>query len=69
MTSRSASTPPTTTVDAVIADAARPLDLEPPTAKIQGSAPLLIVLGDQDRSVPIQDGLRVVDQVRVIGEV
>jgi dienelactone hydrolase len=54
-------------VDAVIADAAKPLDVEPATAKIQGSAPLLIVLGDQDRSVPIQDGLRLVDQVRVPG--
>ena len=54
-------------VDAVITDAANPLDVKPPTAKIRGSAPLLIVLGDQDRSVPIQDGLRLVDQVRVPG--
>jgi dienelactone hydrolase len=54
-------------VDVVIADAAKPLDVQPPTAKIQGAAPLLIVLGDQDRSVPIQDGLRLVDQVRAPG--
>jgi dienelactone hydrolase len=54
-------------VDAVVADAANPLDVQPPTAKVRGSAPLLIVLGDQDRSVPIQNGLRLTDQVRVPG--
>jgi dienelactone hydrolase len=54
-------------VDAVVADAANPLDIQPPTAKILGSAPLLVVLGDEDRSVPIQEGLRLTDQVRVPG--
>ncbi|HEY3701912.1 MAG TPA: hypothetical protein VGL32_06625 [Acidimicrobiales bacterium] len=54
-------------VDAVVADAANPLDVQPPSAKIRGSAPLLIALGDQDRTVPIQDGLRLTDQVRVPG--
>jgi len=54
-------------VGAVVADAANPLDVQPPAAKVRGSAPLLIVLGDQDRSVPFQDGLRLVDQVRVPG--
>ena len=54
-------------VRAVVADAANPLDVQPPTAKIRGSAALLIVLGDQDRSVPIQNGLRLTDQVRVPG--
>jgi pimeloyl-ACP methyl ester carboxylesterase len=54
-------------VDAVVADAANPLDVQPPTARIRGSAPLLIVLGDQDRSVLFQDGLRLVDQVRAPG--
>jgi dienelactone hydrolase len=54
-------------VDVVIADAANPLNVQPPSAKIRGSAPLLIILGDQDRSVPIQDGLRLLDQVRVPG--
>ncbi len=41
-------------VDAVVADAANPLDVQPPTAKIRGSAPLLIVLGDRDGSVPFE---------------
>ena len=54
-------------VDAVVADAANPLDVQPPTAKIRGSAPLLIVLGDRDGSVPFETGLRLVDQVRVPG--
>lgn len=54
-------------VGAVVADAANPLDVQPPTAKVRGSAPLLLVLGDQDRTVPIQDGLRLTDQLRVAG--
>jgi dienelactone hydrolase len=54
-------------VEAVVADAANPLDIQPPSAKLRGPAPLLVVLGDQDRSVPIQDGLRLVDEVRVPG--
>ena len=54
-------------VDAVVADAANPLDVQPPTAKVRGSAPLLVVLGDQDPGVPFQDGLRLVDQVRAPG--
>ncbi|HEY1636435.1 MAG TPA: hypothetical protein VGF64_16875 [Acidimicrobiales bacterium] len=54
-------------VDVVVADAANPLDVQPPTAKLRGSAPLLVVLGDEDRSVPIQDGLHLVDELRVPG--
>ncbi|HEX4539081.1 MAG TPA: hypothetical protein VH112_02465 [Acidimicrobiales bacterium] len=54
-------------VGAVVADAPNPLDVQPPTAKVRGSAPLLIALGDQDRIVPIQNGLRLTDQVRVPG--
>ncbi len=54
-------------VGAVVADAANPLDVQPPTAKIRGPAPLLIILGDKDRSVPIQNGLRLTDQLRVPG--
>jgi dienelactone hydrolase len=54
-------------VGAVVADAANPLDVQPPAAQIRGSAPLLLVLGDKDRSVPIQSGLRLTDQLRVPG--
>jgi fermentation-respiration switch protein FrsA (DUF1100 family) len=43
------------------------LDVQPANAKIQGSAPLLIVLGDHDQYVPLQEGLQLVDQVRVPG--
>jgi dienelactone hydrolase len=54
-------------IDAVVADAANPLDVQPANAKIQGPAPLLIVLGDHDQSVPLQEGLQLVNQVRVPG--
>jgi dienelactone hydrolase len=54
-------------VKAVVSDAANPLSLQPPSAQIQSSVPLLVVLGDADDTVAFQEGLRVTTQVRAPG--